>query len=63
MSRLNAKYYLEEAKKCEGEAAKARDAPTKEYWLEAARCWLTLANQAHIEAALGPPQKKRQRAD
>jgi hypothetical protein len=60
MSRLDAEYYLDEARKCEAAAAKAQDRATKEYWLESARCWLTLANQAHIKTAFSRNPKERQ---
>ena len=52
MTRLDVQYYLHEVRKCEIAAATAVDASTKEYWLEAARRWLTLANQADISRAL-----------
>ena len=56
MSGLDARFYRQESEKCEREAAKARDALTKEYWIEAARGWLTLANQADMVTMLS---KKR----
>ena len=51
MNRLDAEYYLDQARSCEAAAAKTQDLATKEYWLESARRWLTLANQAHIKTA------------
>ena len=53
MSRLDAEYYREEAKRCREAAEQARDRATKEHWLEAERCWITLANQAELVTALG----------
>jgi uncharacterized alpha-E superfamily protein len=60
MSGLDAKFYRHESKKCEKAAAQARDAFTKEYWIEAARRWLTLANQADIAATF---LKKRRHSE
>ena len=56
MNGLHAKFYQHESKKCEKAAARARDAFTKEYWIESARRWLTLANQADMVTMLS---KKR----
>ena len=60
MNRLDAEYYLDQARKCEAAAAKTQDLATKEYWLESARCWLTLANQVHIKTALSRNPKERE---
>jgi hypothetical protein len=63
MSGLDAQHYRDEATKCQELAAQARDAATKEYWLEAARRWLTLANQADMATAFSPSLNKRQPSD
>jgi hypothetical protein len=36
----------------ERQQVKARDRAAKEHWLEGERCWITLANQAELVAAL-----------
>lgn len=58
MSRLDAQYYREEAKSCREAAERTRDRTTKEHWLEAERCWITLANQADVVTALGDLARK-----
>ena len=59
MNRLDAQYYRAEAKRCQEAAAQARDASTKEHWLEGQRCWIKLANQAELVATLNGLQKSR----
>jgi hypothetical protein len=54
MSRLDARYYRDEARKCQEAAARARDRATQDYWLEAERCWFILANQAELVTMLAP---------
>jgi hypothetical protein len=37
-----------EAEKCLKAAVVAKDSATRLYWEQAARCWLTMANQAEV---------------
>jgi hypothetical protein len=47
-SKKDAGHYRAEAEKCLKAAVVAKDSATRLYWEQAARCWLTMANQAEV---------------